>query len=160
MAISDRETFILGAIPLVANKLGSFCGEQLGDITFRQWFLLTMISRMDTRENSVADIAEFAGTTRQNVKHMVSTLEKRGYLKVSPSKEDRRALSVSLTTKARRKLASCSEPVEAATERFFEDFSPSEMALLASSLQKLIAATDSSDAAGSPSGKGADEASA
>ena len=48
---------------------------------------MMMISRMED-EPRTRDIAEFTGTTRQNVKKMLSSLEDKGYVRCSRSSAD------------------------------------------------------------------------
>ena len=85
MARTGREEFAMGAISLLSNRLAGFGEGMLEDLTFRQWFLLTMISRMDPGEKNVREVAEFVGTSRQNVRKMIVPLERRGYLKTCRS---------------------------------------------------------------------------
>ena len=69
---TEKEEFIIGAISLLSNGLTRFGDGVLPEITFRQWFLLMLISRMDEEEKSINSIAEYVGTTRQNVKKMLT----------------------------------------------------------------------------------------
>lgn len=73
----DKEEMIIGYITLLSNKLTQFGDNILPDITFKQWFLLIMISKMEIEEKSLNSIAEFVGTSRQNIKKMLIPLEKR-----------------------------------------------------------------------------------
>jgi len=142
MSAAGKETFVMGAVSLLSNKFAGFCDNQLGDVTYRQWFLLMMIQRMGDGEKSLAQIADFTGTSRQNVKHMATTLEQRGYLAMTPSTTDRRATSVSLTRKGKYLLTHRQDALSAETERLFEPLSPTEVDSLAVGLQKLLLAVD------------------
>ena len=42
----DKEEMIIGYITLLSNKLTQFGDNILPDITFKQWFLLIMISKI------------------------------------------------------------------------------------------------------------------
>ena len=123
-------------------RLAAFVDGQLKDITYRQWFLLTMIERMPRGEKSINDIADFAGTTRQNVRTLVTALENKGFVQVMPSKRDARALTVSLTRKAKRCLAANAETMDAVEDKLFSQLSPAEVDHLVSGLSKLLAATE------------------
>lgn len=103
MKSSERgqyEQFVIGAISILSNRFNRFADSLHSDITFKQWYLMMMISRMEDEPRNVRDIAEFTGTTRQNVKKMLSSLEDKGYVRCSRSSADGRALDVDLTRKA------------------------------------------------------------
>lgn len=53
-----------------------------------QWFLVIMISKMEIEEKSLNSIAEFVGTSRQNIKKMLISLENKGYVRVLKSEFD------------------------------------------------------------------------
>lgn len=137
MARTGKEQYVVGALPLLANSL-SVLGDHLpSGVTYRQWFLLMMLSRMDAEEKSVARVAEFAGTSRQNVKKMLSSLKERGYVELIPSSTDHRALSVSLTRKGRDYVRRHEGAVVDQTARLLAPLSDAELDTLATSLQRL-----------------------
>ena len=68
MARTGKEQYVVGSLPLLANSLAALGDRLPSGVTYRQWFLLMMLTRMDSEEKSVARVAEFAGTSRQNVK--------------------------------------------------------------------------------------------
>ena len=47
---TENEEYIIGCICLLSNKIIKFGDQMLPDITFRQWFLLLMISKMSDKE--------------------------------------------------------------------------------------------------------------
>lgn len=140
---TGKEFYILGAISLVSNELNGFGGRYIKDLTFKQWFLLMMISKMEKGEKNVNDIADFAGTSRQNVKKMLLPLEKNGFVAVKKSSSDARALSVELTDKAYKFFYDNDGRIASATGALFKSFSESEIDALAASFKKLIACLES-----------------
>lgn len=135
---TGKENYILGAISLVSNELNNFGGEFLGEITFKQWFLLMMISKMEKGEKSINLIADFTGSTRQNVKKMLVPLEKKGFVKISGSEIDGRALSVQLTDKTYKFFYDNDGKMAKATERLFAAFSDAELDNFVQSFKKII----------------------
>lgn len=97
----EKEHILFESILLLANKMQTLGDKQLQTFTLKQWFLLTMMTRMDQEAPTVKEIAEYTGTSRQNVKQMLELLEKNGYVKLEKSKRDGRALNVLLTDKCR-----------------------------------------------------------
>ena len=142
---TGKENYILGAISLVSNELNGFCGSFLSDITFKQWFLLMMISKMEKGEKSVNLIADFTGTSRQNVKKMLVPLEKKGYVSVTDSEKDGRALSVELTDKTYKFFFDYDVRIAKATDLLFKSFSDAELDLFVSSFRKIIATLEENE---------------
>ena len=116
---TEKEEFIIGAISLLANGLTQFGDKVLTDITFKQWFLLMLISRMETEEKSINSIAEYVGTTRQSVKKMLTSLEAKGYVVMRRSKQDARALQVELTRKTYQLFEDKDVPLACETNQLF-----------------------------------------
>ena len=138
MGRTDKEAFIIGAMSLVSNRLSRFGDELFPDITYKQWFLLRMISKMEGEEKSLNQIADFVGTTRQNVKKMIVPLEKKGYVVSAPSKTDGRALCISLTRKTYRFFKENDGVAEQETDRLFSPFSDDEIDYFSARLHKLV----------------------
>lgn len=135
---TDKEECIIGYITLLSNKLTQFGDNILPDITFKQWFLLIMIAKMENREKSLNSISEFVGTSRQNVKKMLTPLEAKGYVKICKSEFDSRALNVELTEKSYRYFNENADNAAQVTNKLFECFSIDEIESLMSNLGKLI----------------------
>ena len=137
MSRTGKEQYVVGSLPLLANSLSALGSRLPSGVTYRQWFLLMMLSRMDSEEKSVARVAEFAGTSRQNVKKMLSSLEERGYVQLAPSRSDRRAWAVSLTRKGRDYVRRHEGTVSEETARMLAPLSDAELDALVASLQRL-----------------------
>lgn len=134
----ENEEFIIGSISLLANKLNIFGDKLLPDITYKQWFLLMMISKITTKEKNINNIAEFVGTSRQNVKKILKLLEDKDYIAICKSKTDGRALEVELTEKAYKYFDDNDAPTVYETSRLFSDFSDNEIDDFVIKLQKLL----------------------
>lgn len=135
---TSKEQYIIGSISLLSNKITLFADSLFPDITFRQWWLLLMISKMDTHDKNLNEIAEFVGTTRQNVKKMLVPLENKGYVTIEKSKLDARSLSVELTEKTMNYFIQNNEPTAIEANKLFSSFSKEEIDNLSNSLEKLL----------------------
>lgn len=142
MSRRENEEYIIGYISLISNKFVQFGDLIMPDITFRQWFLLLMISRMDQQEKTINSIAEFVGSTRQNVKRMLDSLAKKGYVIIEKSSSDIRALNVRLNQKAFQYFSENDEPLASEMNKLFSAFFEGEIANLAKALEKLLGAFD------------------
>lgn len=143
MSRTENEEYIIGSVSLIANKIMKFGDSIFPDITYRQWFLLMMISKMESQEKSINSIAEFVGTTRQNVKKMLVPLEKKGYVIIAKSSSDARALRVELTEKTYQYFSENDEPTIRETNKLFSTFTDEEIDSLACALGKLLCSFES-----------------
>ena len=96
-----------------------------------------LISRMETEEKSINSIAEYVGTTRQNVKKMLTSLEAKGYVVMRRSKQDARALQVELTRKTYQLFEDKDVPLACETNQLFHLFSDEEIGIFVNLLQKM-----------------------
>lgn len=135
---TGKEHYVIGAISLISNELNNLGGALKG-ITFKQWFLLLMMSKMEKGAKTVNEIAEFAGSSRQNVKKMLGGLSEKGFVKIDKSQSDARALSVELTDKAYKFFFETEGIVASATKELFGGFSDTELDAFIVLLKKLIA---------------------
>ena len=138
MERTAKAQYIIGCISLLSNKLTQFGDDFLPDLTFKQWFLLMMISKMGPDEIIVNSIADFVGTTRQNVKKMLLPLSDKGYITMQKSKTDARALSIILTRKAKNYLIKNAALTDDKTEQLFAEFSDDQLNSLVSNLRLLL----------------------
>lgn len=135
---TEKEEYIIGSISLLSNKITLFGDTIFPDITFKQWFLLMMISKMELQDKNLNSIAEVVGTTRQNVKKMLVPLESKGYVVIGKSKNDARALNVELTEKTYQYFDDNNEPTACEADKLFSSFSVTEIDSLVNTLKKLL----------------------
>ncbi len=79
------------------NKIQAICDRQYKNLTLRQFMLVLTISHIPEGECTFNRVAKQLGTSKQNVKQLVTNLEKKGYIMVESSKVDRRANNIRLT---------------------------------------------------------------
>lgn len=139
------EQFIIGAISNLSNRFSRFTDALHSDITFKQWYLMLMMSRMEEESKNVRDIAEEAGTTRQNVKKMLTSLEKKGYVTSKRSEKDGRALDIDLTKKAYRYFREEGAEAERKIDELFSPLSDSDLHAVVTVIQSLVDCLDELD---------------
>ena len=135
---TEKEEYIIGFISLISNKIVQFGNLMLTDITFPQWFLLMMISKMEQQEKTINSIAEFVGSSRQNVKKMLNLLAGKGYVLIEKSSSDKRALNVKLTPKTWQYFSDHDALATAEINKLFSAFSVDEIDHLSTALEKLL----------------------
>ena len=114
-ALTDQ-TFIIGAIFSLANRL-----QTLGDridpaVTTKQWFVLAVVARFfehtpkptlkptlkptpKPTPPSISEIARLIGTSHQNIKKLAVILEHKGLIEMRKDVDDRRCTRLFLTEK-------------------------------------------------------------
>lgn len=135
---TENEEYIIGRMSLLSNKITRFGDSILPDVTFKQWFLLRMISKMELREKRINSIAEVVGTIRQNVKKMLVPLGNKGYVRIEKTDSDARALKVELTEKTFQYFTENDASATRETDKLFLTFSTEEIDGLACALKKLL----------------------
>jgi len=134
----DREKYVFGSILLLANKLQNWGDGVVEDISMKQWLLVMLISKMGTENPTLKEVADFSGTSRQNVKKILEQLEKKGYVKIVKSGIDARALNVSLTKKTYDYFEAHAEKGDKAVNTLFSEIMDDELITTSRTLEKLL----------------------
>lgn len=137
MARFGTQTYIVAAASLLTSRIADACVLTDGT-TYRQWFLLDMLSRMGTGAHTLSELADFSGTTRQNTKRLVQALASRGLCELRRGRSDARRREVRLTPAGRTWLQEMEPRIVAASEKVFCELSDAELDQLAHSLQKIL----------------------
>jgi len=111
--------------------------KELGMMTSRQLMVLTAAIHLPKGEASLNSIAKKMGTTKQNIKQLVSAMEKKGYVSVLPSATDKRAYSVEMTEVGQGVFVDCYMRAIAFIEKLFHEFSVDELEIFWNMLKKL-----------------------
>lgn len=126
MEVPTRE-YLFGSIFLLANRLQTLGDGYLEEVTLKQWLLLIMIHVMDRDQPSVTEVADFMGSTRQNVRKMLEVLEGKSFVTLSANSLDRRTLSVALTPKTEQLFVRFQAKGDAFLDRLFDGIPPEDL---------------------------------
>lgn len=118
MNVSAKQ-YIFGSLFLLANRLQTLGDTALQEITLKQWLLLVVILNMEKDQPSVTEVAEFMGSTRQNVRKMLEVLATKGYVVLGTNERDKRNLTVSLSPQTFQFFTQFDEKGTAFLEQFF-----------------------------------------
>ena len=135
---AGKESFAVAATSFFTNEFARYADSFSGEATYRQWFLLTMLRNMGEGGHSVREVAEFAGTTRQNARRMLEPLERRGLVTLRWSRSDARTMDVRITRRGVEYLDARTDEVSAATSRVFADLSDEEVDALVATMRRLM----------------------
>lgn len=137
MDTMTQKEFIFGSLFLLANRLQVLGDRWDKEITMKQWFLIVMIAQFKDYPPTLTEVAEFMGSSRQNVKQLALKLEKKNFLHIEKDEKDSRALRLILTEACHSFFAERRPMEEAFLEALYKDLTEEEMKGLYRGLYQL-----------------------
>jgi DNA-binding MarR family transcriptional regulator len=111
----DKELYILrlmqqvfSSLTSVSNKIqakGDKCNENL---TSRQYMTILAILHLPEEETTIINVANKLGVTKQNVTQIINSLEKKDFVSITPSRNDKRSVNLKITDIGIKTLVKCS----------------------------------------------------
>ena len=120
------EKLIFASIFIHQNKMQTACDKLDSEITMKQWLLLAVVSTFE-EPLSLSEIGEIMGCSRQNVKKLANSLEKKGFIKCIQKESDNRATCILLDEKMNEYISKVGDVQENVLKLLFEDFSAEEI---------------------------------
>ena len=117
------EQMIFASIFIHQNKMQTACDKLDSEITMKQWLLLAVVSTFDT-PMSLSQIGEIMGCSRQNVKKLSDSLQKKGYVKYE---SNNRSTFILVEDKMKKYINKVGDMQENVLKILFEDFSSEEI---------------------------------
>jgi len=128
----------LAALFSVTNKLQMRGDNYLGGgLTIRQMLAIPAIIHAPDGKSTINHIARTLGTTKQNAKQIVGAMEKKKYLSVTPSEQDKRAVNIRITPEGEQAFSACSERTDVFLADIFHNFSTEDLETFCTLLNKL-----------------------
>lgn len=129
-----REQALFTSIFIVQNRLQN-SGERIqNELSMKQWLLLTMIS-VCPEPHTLSNIGRLMGCSRQNVKKLITTLEKKGYVIITEGSNN--SICVELTNKVNKYSNDIGKKQIELLNLLFQEFSDNEIETLFNMLLKL-----------------------
>lgn len=125
---------------LVSNKIQAASDKYCEPFTARQYMTMIAILHLPADEASYINIAQKLGTTKQNVTQIIKSLEKKGYVQIENSKNDRRSVNVRISGTGEQAMIKCGEngSINLMAD-LFQNFTEDEIGVLWKLLRKLYA---------------------
>ena len=127
----------LMALFSAANKLQMQGDRYLREITIRQMLAAAAIVHAPDGKSTINYIARQLETTKQSAKQIVDAMEKKKYLSVAPSGQDKRAVNVTVTPEGKQVFNVCSERTDEFLADIFHNFTAEDLETLCTLLEKL-----------------------
>ncbi len=134
--MSKRE-FVFGSLFLFANRLQVMGDRWDPDITMKQWFLIVMVAQFEEKPPTLTEVAEFMGSSRQNVKQLALKLEKRKFMRIEKDEKDNRALRLVLTEECNQFFSNRRHREQAFLDELYKGFEEAELDALYKNMYKL-----------------------
>ena len=132
----------------VMLKLSPALDSQLqrdSDLTHFDYLCLAMLSESEGRTLRMSELAQSANATLSRLSHVVSKLERRGWVARTPSPHSRRVTLVTLTEEGWRVLVKAAPGhVETVHSLVFEGLSPEDVAALERVAGHIVARIEAS----------------
>jgi DNA-binding MarR family transcriptional regulator len=140
----DKERYLLhlmqqvySSLISVSNKLQAAGDKYSEPLTSRQYMTILAMLHLPGDETTIVNIADKLGATKQNVTQLIRSLEKKGLVNIVPSKKDKRAVNVSLTSSGLETMISGSRMTLDFMADIFKGFEKEELETLWKLLAKL-----------------------
>lgn len=113
------------------------------DVTHFEYFTMAMLSEAPERTLRMTSLASATNSTLPRLSHVVSRLEKRGYVDRAPCAEDRRATNATLTEEGWQKVvATAPGHVDTVRESVIEPLTAADVADLDRIMGKVLRTID------------------
>lgn len=136
----NDETFIFGALFMVANKMDTLLERELNrfGVTSRQWFLSVCAATVFEQAPTLKELASASGTSYQNVKQVALKLQFKNLMRLRKDPNDARTTRVELTPESVGFWAQTEGDSQIFMEKLYRGITPEEFAQTRSTLEKLM----------------------
>lgn len=125
------------SILISSNLLQTMFSKTLGELTSKQWLLLTIASSLEEKP-TLSELGKYMGCSRQNVKQIAEILSQKEYLEFTKKEGDKNTLRVSPTEKWFVYAKENDEYTSSILEGIFDGFSEEELKQYFVSFCKLM----------------------
>lgn len=133
-----RKQGIFASLFILQNKLQT-AGDKLDpELTMKQWLLLAMAETFEGPA-TLTEIGQMMGCSRQNVKKIALTLEKKGFVRLEKKEGDSRAVCLLQDERMKKYAQRVGAMQQEVLTLLFEDFSEEEIEALYQGVRKLYA---------------------
>lgn len=94
----NQSKAIFNTLFIIANKLQTIFDQQIPEITLKQFMLLSMVHQANEPQ-SLTQLGELLGCSRQNVKKLALSLEQKGFIAFKTNTADSRSTMIVPTDK-------------------------------------------------------------
>jgi DNA-binding MarR family transcriptional regulator len=141
---SEREMWmrLVGVTFLLPGVLETQLKRDAG-LSFFEYHVLAMLSEAENHTRSMSDLAKWSNSSLSRLSHVVTRLEKQGWVRREGCPDDRRATNAVLTEAGFAHLeASAPAHVEEVRAQVFNALTPEQVATMAEGLGRILRSVD------------------
>ena len=113
------QAFLLGLLSAFDNRYQAAADNFMKEITWKQFFAIICI-KLCKEPPTLNDLADVMGSSHQNVKQILLKLERKGFVSMTPDRNDRRKQRIVLTDMCREFCEKNDAPSQDIIGRIFE----------------------------------------
>lgn len=121
----------------LTNKVQMNADNSFDLLTSRQLMAMIAVIHLPDGQATLQSLANKMGSSKQSTKHIVTSLEKKGYITIETHSNDRRAINIVITKEGKDALMTDGLRGYAFFNELFHDFSDEELDALWVALRKL-----------------------
>jgi len=112
-------------------------------LSFFEYHVLAMLSEAEERTRSMSDLARWSNSSLSRLSHVVTRLEKQGWVRRESCPDDRRATNAVLTDEGFAHLvASAPDHVDEVRAQVFDTLTPEQVTVMAEGLGRILRQVD------------------
>lgn len=123
----EKRHALFGLFFAFHNRLQAAGDSFYEEITCKQFFLLACMNLYPDEAPTASELAGIMGCSRQNVKEILSSLERKGFIRILKDEKDRRKQRIYLTEKMQQMADKYHEKEVAFMERLYEGVEEEEI---------------------------------
>lgn len=133
-----RKQGIFASMFILQNRLQTACDKLDPELTMKQWLLLAMAATHEGA-STLTEIGRLMGCSRQNVKKIALSLEKKGFVRLEKKEGDSRAICLLQDERMKEYAQRVGAMQQEVLNLLFEDFTAEEIETLYQGVIKLYA---------------------
>lgn len=141
---AEREMWVrlVATTLLLPSEVESQLKRDAG-LNFFEYHVLAMLSEADERTRLMSDLARWANSSLSRLSHVVTRLEKQGWVRREVCPDDRRATNAVLTDEGYAHLkAHALAHVEVVRRLVFDGLTPEQVSVMSAALGSILEAVD------------------
>lgn len=127
--------YLLGLISAFENRYQANADAIMKEITWKQFFVMICIN-LCKESPTLGELSEVVGSSHQNVKRILTVLEKKGFVQVVQDSVDGRKQRIDLTEKTKEFCKAHDEEAQRFIDGLFKDISEED---IETTIQTIIA---------------------
>lgn len=134
---AGKKSVLFFSLFVITNRIETIYNAGMEDLTLKQLMLLILVSISEGK--TFTSYGKIMGSSRQNIKTLAKALEKKSYVSIRQSENDRRACGIFLTAKTAKHFQDMDTYYAKQIFYLFSEFTTKEIDLMFTIFPKFLA---------------------